>query len=203
MMSKTRRWQPGEIVVRREVLHGEPWLDMPVHVVEDSPELLAVYMAEGSELLFPTVPADFFEHPWKTRGHTVWNGHGKLMLHRPGDAYSIDLFWHGPGRRFDTWYINLQAPLVRLPRGFITLDHELDLLVSAEGAVTIKDDDLLDERVREGRYTRSEVERFRALGARLASDFAGNGVWADPAWMTWTPPADFRAATVPDGWDRA
>ena len=47
-------WSEGEVIVRREVLNdGRAWLEVPVVVVRDEPELLATYVAEGTPFHFP------------------------------------------------------------------------------------------------------------------------------------------------------
>ena len=54
-------------------------------------------------------------------------GHGTLMLRRPGDRYSIWVFWDGDEREFECWYVNFEEPYRRSKIGIDTLDHELDL----------------------------------------------------------------------------
>ena len=50
----TQRWKPGDVVVRREVLNdGRSWCEIAVIVVEDTPELLATYIASGAPLRYP------------------------------------------------------------------------------------------------------------------------------------------------------
>ncbi|MCA1824570.1 MAG: DUF402 domain-containing protein, partial [Frankia sp.] len=143
-------WSHGDVVLRREVLHGRLWCAMPTYVVADDAELLVVFLQTGSKLGFPEMPAEW-THAWHAAGHTQWSGHGRLMMHRPGDAYSVDVFWEGPDRRFAGWYLNLQEPYRRSSDGFSTLDHELDLWMPAGGAWRMKDEDLFEQRVREGR----------------------------------------------------
>ena len=58
----TMGWQPGEIVVHREVWRGTPWQASPVVVVEDAPELLATYIPEEAPFAFPP-SADGRPHP--------------------------------------------------------------------------------------------------------------------------------------------
>ena len=36
-------WQPGDVIVRREVWHGRPWAGATARVVVDEPELLVTY----------------------------------------------------------------------------------------------------------------------------------------------------------------
>ena len=46
-------WSEGDVIVRREVLNdGRAWLELPVVVVRDEPELLATYVAEGRRFTF-------------------------------------------------------------------------------------------------------------------------------------------------------
>ena len=116
----TRHWAVGTPVVRLEVLHGHTWCAFSTRVVHDTDDLLAVFLSPGSRLAFPAWPFDRWEHPWLTAGHTAWHGHGKLMLQRPGDAYSVDLFWHGPGVKDDPLWLG------RPDRNFVGVPVEVD-----------------------------------------------------------------------------
>ena len=196
-------WDVGTPVVRREVLHGHPWVAFNTRVVRDDADLLAVYLAPGSELAFADWPFDRWEHPWQTQGFSVWRGHGKLMLHRPGDAYSVDLFWNGPARTFSGWYLNLQDPVRRYDGGFDTLDHELDYWIPAGGTWQVKDAELFEQRVAEERYTAEQADAIRSTGAAIEQMLTAGDHWWDESWADWTPPADWDALDVPAGWPRA
>lgn len=127
------RWETGEVVVRREVLSdGRVWLELPVIVVRDDPDLLATYIAEGAPFRFPAGdwPTPDGHHPWHAL--TSWEPPGVLMLQRPGEAYAVWVFWSGPNREFDCWYINLQQPFRRTTTGYDTLDMELDIVVPVD-----------------------------------------------------------------------
>ena len=102
-------WQAGDTILRREVRNdGWAWLRTRVLVVRDSPDLLATYLAEGTPLEFPPGPET---HPWASR--QGWEGHGTLMLQRPGEMHAIWVFWQGPERTFHGWYVNIQEPFRR------------------------------------------------------------------------------------------
>lgn len=197
---RVTRWSVGETVVRRELLHDHVWIGFSTYVVEDTDDLLAVYLAEGSTLAFPEWPFEQWQHPWRTAGHHAWRGHGKLMLHRPGDAYSVDLFWTGADRQFSGWYINLQDPIRRQERGFDTLDHELDYWLSASGSWSVKDDELFDQRVAEGRYSEQQATSIRATGSQVVDMLRTGSHWWDESWANWSPPSRWRALDLPDGW---
>jgi Protein of unknown function (DUF402) len=195
------RWSFGDQVVRREFLHGHPWIGFTTYVVSDEPDLLAVYLASGSELAFPEWPFDQWEHPWRAAGHTHWSGHGKLILQRPGDAYSVDLFWRGEDREFACWYLNLQDPVRRHRAAFDTLDHELDYWVGPDGVWHEKDAELFEQRVREGRYSQEQATAIRAVGASVRDMLTRGDQWWDPAWADWRPADSWRGTTLPAGWD--
>ena len=129
-------WRRGQIVVRREIWRGTPWLAAPVVVVEDAPDLLATYLPEDARFAFPP-SADGRPHPWSGRGS--WEGHGVLMLQRPGEAYAVWHFWDGPNRRFSGWYVNLQEPFRRTSIGYDTQDLELDVWIPVDGTWRFKD----------------------------------------------------------------
>ena len=199
--SPISHWAAGDVVVRREVLHGAVWVGFPTYVVEDSADLLAVYLAGGSELGYAPWPFDRWEHPWRTAGKHAWSGHGKLMLHRPGDAYSVDLFWEGEERAFAGWYLNLQDPFRRHARGFDTLDHELDYWRTPDGAWFEKDRELFEQRVAEQRYDAELARQVEATGREVAAMLDADEPWWDEGWSAWQPPAHWGPARLPEGWE--
>jgi len=167
-----------------------------VVVVADLPDLLATYLPEGAQFAFadghPLGP-----HPWS--GRPAWQGHGVLMLQRPGESYAVWHFWDGPGRDFAGWYLNLQEPFRRTTLGLDTQDLELDIWVPAEGDWLLKDDDLLDVRVGEGRFTAAEAEEIRALGNTLGEVLDANGSWWDD-WTAWEPDPSWSPGVPPTDW---
>ncbi len=196
----TPHWAVGTPVVRLEVLHGHPWCAFNTRVVQDTDDLLAVFLSPGSRLAFPAWPFDRWEHPWLTAGHTAWHGHGKLMLQRPGDAYSVDLFWRGPDRTFSGWYLNLQDPFRRFDDRFETLDHELDYWIPAGGPWQVKDAELFEERIREGRYSLEQAEEIRGVGAAIEEMLTAGTHWWDQSWADWHPPDDWGPLDLPPAW---
>jgi hypothetical protein len=192
-------WRPGDAIVRRDVWRGQPWVGLASIVVQDKSDLLALYVPEGAEVAvaegkWPIV------HPWSNRG--AWTGHGVVMLHRPGDAYSAWVLWDGPSREFAAWYLNLEQPFVRSRFGIDTKDYELDLW-STDGRTWLwKDAELLEQRAAESVYTADEIVSIKAEGARLHNEVTNDGRWWDDAWAEWEPPADWIAPRLPTGWQR-
>ena len=196
-------WQPGATIVRREVLCGRPWLGTIVVVVADEPELLASYLPEGAPFDFPNGrwPTQNGRHPW--HGRRAWQGHGVLMLQRPGERYAVWHFWDGREREFAGWYLNLQEPFRRTSIGYDTQDLELDVWIPAngDGSWSFKDDDVLEDRVSEGRFTAAEIEEIRAEGARIGAMLDAGNRWWDTGWSHWSPPPDCGPKALPEGWD--
>jgi hypothetical protein len=186
-------WTAGDVILRREVRNDAwAWAQFPVIVVADTPDLLATYAPQGTPFTFPPGPE---VHPWADR--SCWDGHGVLMLQRPGESYAVWVFWEGPNREFSgTWYLNLQEPFRRTAEGYDTQDLELDLLVHADGTVVWKDDELLDERVREGRFTEDQAHAIRREARRIEAELAARGHWWDAYWALWEPDPAWERSTL-------
>jgi hypothetical protein len=184
-------WSYGDVAVRREALKGHPWTAIPTYVVSDTADLLVTYIAPGTTIGLPDYPYPRWEHPWKVAGHTTWFGHGKLMMQRPGEAYSVDVFWRGDDREFAGWYLNLQDPLTRDASGYDTLDHELDYWMPAEGGWVVKDAELFEQRVAEERYTAEQAGAIRRTGQAIESMLTTGATWWDESWARWTPPGEW------------
>ena len=189
--------QRGEPIVRREVWRGEPRVAWGGIVVEDTPELLALYMPEGSPLAFAE---DFFgaPHPWSHKDR--WKGHGVLQLQRPGEMHAVWVFWHGPEREFGVWYINLQEPFRRTERGFDTQDLELDIVVAVDGRWRYKDDEKLEHWVARGRWDSAEVDAIRAEGRRIAAELDAGRRWWSDEWASWQPDPSWLVPSLPADW---
>lgn len=195
-------WQPGEPVVRREIVAAGPWLGWMVNVVVDTPDLLATYSPEGSTFHFPDGdwPTPDGLHPW--HGYGGWRGHGALMLQRPGDPYAIWHFWDGPERKFAGWYLNFEVPFERTAIGFDTMDLELDIVIAPDGSWEFKDVDLLWQRHDEGRFPLLEVRRILELGDAIGGMLDAGEWWWDRSWTEWEPDPSWEIPALPSGWEQ-
>jgi hypothetical protein len=187
-------WDTGDVILRREVLNdGRPWAEWPVIVVRDDPDLLVTYTPTGAPFRFPEGASQV--HAW--HGKQSWHGHGVLMLQRPDEAHAVWVFWRGEPRDFWGWYVNLQEPFRRTQFGYDTQDLELDIWVPAAGPWKWKDDELLDQRVQEGRYTEEQVAATREEGRRVAAELDAGRHWWDDGWATWEPDPAWPTPTFP------
>jgi hypothetical protein len=101
-----RYFRAGSTVVRREVLHGRPWMEHPVTVVHDGAECLAVLLEPGSPFSFVDHP--FGPHPW--HAHRAWTGSTVLQVQRDGDAHAAWKFFDRGGV-VTHWYPGDACPL--------------------------------------------------------------------------------------------
>ncbi len=92
-----------------------------------------------------------------------------------------------PDRDFRCWYLNVQTAFVRNERGYETQDLELDLVVFADGTHIVKDEEVLDDRVAEGRYSPELVTWIRQYGQMLIRRLDSEGPWWDQSWAQWEP----------------
>lgn len=187
------------MIARREVWRGLAYAAIPVVVVRDEPELLAVYVPEGAPFGFHDEDWPPGPHPWRQYGS--WRGHGMLALHRPGAAHAVHVFWTGPARRFRRWYVNLQAPYRRTEIGFDTLDHVLDLWSTDGRTWHWKDDEALERRAAEGYFTEAEAAAIRAEARRFEDEVCEEGPWWDLTWADWRPDPAWRVPELPAGWE--
>lgn len=173
------RFAVGSTVQRREVLHDQVWMTMPVQVVADD-EVLAVWIEDGTPFTF--LPHPFGPHPWSSNDR--WTGSSVLQLYRPGDAYSVWAFFrHG---RFDHWYINFEMPYRRGDGFFDTDDHGLDIVV-LDGVWQWKDRQDVAEQVACGRLTPGEADAVWQEAEHVASALDNGSCWWIPRWQDWKP----------------
>ena len=126
------------------------------------------------------------------------------MIQRPGDTYAVWHFWSGAERNFSCWYINIQEPFRRTAIGYDTQDLELDLIVYPDGQWELKDDELMDQRVLEGRWTAEHVADIRAIGAEIAGRLEKGERWWPLDWRDWRPDPTWAVPnSLPDEWATA
>lgn len=114
-----------------------------------------------------------------------------LALIRPGTRHSLWLMFRAG--RFANWYVNFERESARHGACFDLVDEKLDLVVTPEGEVRLKDEDELREAARVGHL---DEEAVRAECAR---------VLADPPWPTgwedFRPDPSWPTPQLPEGWD--
>jgi hypothetical protein len=169
-------WRPGHQIMLRYRRLGPISFALPVTVVEDTPTQTVLYLRPGTPIKRRVLPDGSpipREMPTSERsrlpqvmGDGTWITNHALIIVRPGDAYDIRLFW-SDAWTFRGWYVNLQDPVRRVPTGFDTADHMLDITVAPDRSWSWKDEHEMAEAVRIGRFTAAEAAAIRATGEQV------------------------------------
>lgn len=196
-----RRWERGEAAVSRFLWFGQVAAAKPVTVVEDTDDLVALYIAPGTR--FKRVGADPKVHALASRRwrlvDDVWTAR-TLVLTRPGAAHCILGFWPKDGGDLVTWYVNLEDPLRHSPLGFDGRDVFLDILIKPNGSWRWKDEDEFAQAQHLGLLSRSEAAAIRAEGERVIEDAESSNAWW-LQWRAWTPDPFWQTPELLRGWD--
>ncbi|GGR69307.1 hypothetical protein GCM10010252_04170 [Streptomyces aureoverticillatus] len=209
---KVARWASGAQVLwrYRENAGDRFHICRPVTVVRDEEDLLAVWMAPGTECVKPVLAdgtpvhreplATRYTKPRTTR-RDRWSGTGVLKLARPGEPWSVWLFWE-PGWRFKNWYVNLEEPRTRWHGGVDSEDHFLDISVSPDRSWRWHDEDEFAQAQRAGLMSAEKAERVRAAGLRAVEVIRAWGPPFEDDWPHWRPDPSWRIPALPGDWDR-
>lgn len=189
------------MIVSRQVWRGHVLAAFPTVVVEAFDDNVVTFIPTGAEFGFVdgAYPGPTGQHPW--HGRAGWEGQGMLSIVPMSGFVAVQHFWVGPDREFACWYLNIQEPIRPTSIGFDSQDLELDIVVSPDGSWVVKDDDLLDQRVEEGRWTSEEARIIREIGAQVISEvLEPRRWWWDTSWSRWAPEVEITAPRLPAGW---
>jgi predicted RNA-binding protein associated with RNAse of E/G family len=200
-------FHPGQIILLREIWRGKVWSARPEIVIQDKPDLLALYLAPGTIWKQPaaldgerTKPQNRLRSEWILK-EDKWNCH-RLRLTIPGAGYSVLVFWDMPDIKHRSWYINMEDPLLRTVRGFDYLDQFLDVIVKPDlSSWRWKDEDELAEAVACGLTPPERAAYLRAEGERVVK-WIQSGKSPFNGWQKWRPDPSWKVPVLPEGWDR-
>lgn len=195
---------PGEHVLLREVWEGKVWTVRPVTVVKDTPEFVALYIAEGmmwrgaESLDGKTLRVPW--EPWQLSEPLFWANHG-LRLYYPGEPYSIALIWDTQWRHL-SWYVNVEEPLRPSELGFDYMDWTLDVVVTPDlSEQTWKDEDELELAVARGVYTRERAREIRRAAECALQRLLKREPPLDEPWKDWRPDPAWGTPSPPECWE--
>jgi Protein of unknown function (DUF402) len=182
-------------VANRELHRGRVWRVVAMRLVAEDDGAYVLWHPEGAPVKRPfagdrelRIPGDedwtLEDRPSETEA---------LALIRPGTRHSLWLMFRDG--EFAYWYVNFERESVRRGACFDLVDEKLDLIVTPDGAVRVKDEDELTEAARRGYLDELEV---RAEMERVLAD----PPWPT-GWETWRPDASWPAPALPPGWDAA
>lgn len=182
-----------------------PHFAQPVTVVRDDADALVVWLPIGSPVLRAARadglgkrddPHTLFTAPLVVE-HGVHAVYDQLRIAPTGCSWSVWVMFSGGV--FSGWYVNLERPHVRSELAVLTSDHVLDVVVSPEGTVTLKDEDELELAVSQGVFSASEAA---AISANAASVAALVATWGSPfcdGWEHFRPDPAWPIPLLPGG----
>jgi hypothetical protein len=201
------RHRRGDVVVLRYVTTGgRIEICWPCRVVEDGPNLVALFIAAGSPYRAgpkrsaaqkraqprSALPPD--EYVWR---------HDTLRLMIPGRAHSVSIFWERQAgeRRLLKYFLNMEEPFRRTTVGFDTQDHTLDIEVTPDLAWRWRDEDELANHVGQGFYTAELAAAARAEGEQAIAAIGRLDHPCMRRWPEWTAPPEWQIPALVAGWD--
>lgn len=204
-------WEPGSVVLRRSVKDGLVYGVMPLRVVRDEDDLIALYICPGTHGKMRQGQRggprgrDMLPGGWTGEHENVtWHTNRALILHRPGDAYSVGLFWRESGSELLYWYLDLGAPLRCSRLGFDTLDHVLDVVIAPDlRSWTWKDEDEFSWYQEVGLLSPEDTAAIRTEGERAIEIMNRRESPYCDGWEHWKPDPSWKPITeMPDDWDQ-
>jgi predicted RNA-binding protein associated with RNAse of E/G family len=205
ILETSQYFKPGDVVVYRGVLHGRVMWACPAIVVDDRPDLTALYWRAGTPVMRhnerPTVES-LLENQFEVVP-AQWVKTDVLSLTLPGEAFSVEMMWQAGTTELDCWYVHLQEPMRRSAVGFETMDQLLDIVISPDRSNwRWKDEDELEEAVAIGLFTPGKADAIWAEGERVIERLHHNRPPFCDGWEHWRPAAEWEIPEMPADWDR-
>jgi hypothetical protein len=174
----------------------------PVVVVEDSPELVALFLPAGTETLMSRPRVAGATKPWNPGEWDLvsgrWDRWNTLYLQAPGEWRSTWVMW-SPDWTFIGWYVNLQEPLWRTPWGFDIRDLQLDILVAPDRSWRWKDEEDFARSIDCGLISAEFAERTRESADQAIRAIESGDTPFDDTWPEWRPDSTWGKPALPEG----
>ncbi|MGW0503694.1 DUF402 domain-containing protein [Micromonospora sp. NPDC003241] len=210
------RFQPGRLIVHRNVRRGRIGWVRPMRVVSDDERGLLLWLARDTAVAGEVTEAGvgmrgvpFAE--WIVSTYRLstgrWMGPPLLKFLPTGAAHSVWWFQDAQGC-FAHWYVNLEEPGVRWDDGDLAgvdiVDQDLDVVVRPDLSWEWKDEDEFTERLAfPEHYWVSDEAAVRAEGKRAIRTAEAGGFPFDGTWCDFAPQAEWTVPPeLPSGWDR-
>jgi predicted RNA-binding protein associated with RNAse of E/G family len=198
-------FKPGQVIVHRDLFRGAVWYARAETVAEDTTARALLYWGPGAEVHHPfsrkrDLPLRIPLEEWTLKAET-WHSYHVLCHWRPGDRYTVWLFWNADGWGFEGWYINLQSPFERTRLGFDTTDDILDIEVEPDGEWAWKDEDELEESVRLGLISEQASQSIRENGLHAVERMSSGAEPFSAEWIAWRPDSRWPTPRLLVGWE--
>ncbi len=206
-------WQPGTQILQQDLWGKRLVTSRPVTVVKDTPEYLALYTHPNAPFRSNTI-RDRYSMPVSQRidiymemlepgveqlEERVSGDHHVLTITPPDSWHSVWLFWTAAWK-FETWYVNLQAPIRRMSRCILVRDYALDIAVESDMSWSWKDVDEFEELIDRGFFTESQISSIQTEADRMVHAIENRRAPFSDGWENWRPDANWPIPEVPEDW---
>jgi hypothetical protein len=99
-------WEPGATIVLRGMWRNHIWWALPVIVVRDNPDLIALYWQAGTPNKIPdrrVTPQDLLPEQSLPLVDSQWANTDVMMLVPPAAAHAVYAMWEAGHKRFLCW----------------------------------------------------------------------------------------------------
>lgn len=204
-MTEVASWNSGSSIIIREVWERRIWTVRPVTVVEDTPNLIALYMMPGTIYKHPRAidgsPINhFLPDSWVLQDKEWWGGRA-LYLTYPGSWYVTIGFFREDNATIAEWYINLQTPYQRTALGFDYLDQELDIVINSNlTAWSWKDEEEFLDAQKRHRISIEQANYVRQVGEDVLHQLEKRQFTLPTDWLNWKPQVSWTIPRLPETW---
>jgi hypothetical protein len=204
-MATLTRWNPGDPVVLRGVWRGMIWFAINTWVVQDSPDLIALYWGAGTPNKIPPkrmTPTQMMTAEQVELVDGFWTETDRLEMFQSGTSHSVSVLWEAGHAGQRCWYVDMLEPWRRTSIGFDTMDHFLDIVISPDcSRWRWKDEDEFAEAIAIGLYSPAQARAIREEGERVIEALRANQPPFCDGWPGWKPPVEWGILGLPEGWN--
>lgn len=195
----------GETATLRGVGDKVYWA-FPTIVVQDSPELIVLYMpagVRGKNVDHKPATNELFSANKLKVIDFQWQRTDVLMVIVPDDSFSTYLMRDTITKELDCWYVNLQEPIRRTPIGFDTMDNMLDVVISTDmSAWSWKDDDEFAEAQKIGFYSVEKAHEIWTEGERAVQLITKERRDLYKKWEMWQANPEWELPILSPEWQK-
>lgn len=204
-MSQNPFWSAGQNATLRGVGVKVFWA-YPTIVVQDTAELIALYMPAGvlgKDTDHKPTPRELLSAEKISITDCQWERTDVLFLIIPGESFSTYAMWQTGTKNLDCWYANLQEPIKRTRIGFDTMDNMLDVVISPDMSKwRWKDDDEFAEAQKVGFYSSEKAREIWAEGEKAVRLITSERRSLYEEWRKWRANPQWEIPKLSPHWDK-
>lgn len=198
-------WQSGASATLRGVGDKVYWA-FPTIVIQDSPELIVLYMpagVDGKNVDHKPATSELFSANKLNVIDFQWQRTDVLMLIVPGEAFSTYIMRETGTKNLDCWYVNLQEPIRHTSIGFDTMDNMLDVVISPDMTTwRWKDDDEFAEAQKIGFYPSEKARDIWAEGEKAVQLITKERRDLYKKWEMWQANPEWELPILSPDWQK-